>query len=45
MDELQKAIEALIADRDRWRSIAEKAITELENAVKLIETIGGKPRD
>ena len=45
MEELQKALEALIADRDRWRSIAEKAISELENAVKLLETLNGALND
>lgn len=45
MEELQKAIEALIADRDRWRSIAERAIHELETAVKLIENVGSPVRD
>jgi hypothetical protein len=45
MEELQKAIEELIADRDRWRSIAERAIHELETAVKLIENVGSPVRD
>ena len=45
MEELQKALEALIADRDRWRAIAEKAISELENAVKLLETLNGALND
>ena len=45
MEELQKALEALIADRDRWRSIAEKAISELENAVRLLETLNGALND
>lgn len=37
--EAAQYIEAVEADRDRWRSIAEKAISELENAVKLLETL------
>lgn len=45
MEELQKALEALIADRDRWRTIAEKAISELENAVKMLETLNGAIHD
>ena len=45
MEELQKALEALIADRDRWRTIAEKAISELENAVKMLETLNGALND
>ena len=45
MDELQKAVEALVADRDRWRTIAEKAISELERAVKMLETLNGALND
>ena len=41
MEELQKALEALIADRDRWRAIAEKALEELKKAVALLETVNG----
>lgn len=45
MEELKQAIDALIADRDRWREIAERAISELETAVKLIENVGSAVRD
>ena len=40
MEELKQAIEALIADRDRWRTIAEDAIKQLDTALKLIENVG-----
>ena len=41
MEELKQAIEALIADRDRWREIAERALEELKKAVALLETVNG----
>jgi len=39
MDELQKAIETLIADRDRWRSIAEQALANCNQALALLESL------
>ena len=39
MDELQKAIETLIADRDRWRSLAESAMDLLEEANRVLAQI------
>lgn len=39
MEELAKAIEALIADRDRWRSIAEQAMANCNQAIALLEGI------
>jgi hypothetical protein len=38
-------IEAVEADRDRWRSIAERAMENLETAVKLLETLNGALND
>lgn len=37
--ELEKAIHALIADRDRWRSIAERAMANCDQAIRLLEGI------
>ena len=39
MDELQKAIETLIADRDRWRSLAERAMDLLDEANRVLAKI------
>jgi len=39
MDELQKAIETLIADRDRWRAIAEQALANCNQALALLENM------
>jgi hypothetical protein len=45
MEELKQAIEALIEDRDRWRKIAEKALVELQTAVKLLENLRDSVHD
>ena len=45
MEELEKAIDALVADRDNWRRIAEKALEELKKAVALLETVNGARHD
>lgn len=39
MEELDKAIDTLIEDRDRWRSLAERAMDLLEEANKVLATI------
>ena len=39
MEELQKAIDTLIADRDRWRAIAEQALENCIKALALLETM------
>ena len=39
MEELQKAIETLIADRDRWRAIAEQALSNCNQALALLENM------
>ena len=45
MEELQKAIETLIADRDRWRAIAEQAIANCNQALALLENMQAGTND
>jgi len=45
MDELQKAIENLIADRDRWRALAEQALANCNQALALLEKMQAGTND
>jgi outer membrane murein-binding lipoprotein Lpp len=39
IQELSKAIDALIADRDRWRAIAQRAMSNCDEAIAILEAI------
>jgi len=39
IQELSKAIQALIADRDRWRAIAERSMATCDEAIAILEGI------
>lgn len=45
MQDLEQALDALIADRDNWRRIAEQALEELKKAVALLETVNKARHD